>query len=338
MHLSVAALSVVAVFVNGSSHLPHRSSDALATLPAAEAASLVRQASARGGRGYLVRAAVPHTTSVGEAQGVASQPAGQPSTASSEAGAVPRTMRTYVVQRGDTVIGLAQRFGITPETILAANSSLAGNPDLLQLDQELLIPPVSGVLHTVVAGDTLSAIAQRYQVSVEAIVGYKENGLEASSILQLGQKVMVPGGVMPLAAARPAPASGSVAAPSSAYRATGRFLWPTTGTITQGSWARHVAIDIGTPTGTPIYASDTGYVLEAGWSNVGYGQYVILDHGNGYRTLYAHMSTIIARKGQWYQKGQKIGLVGSTGRSTGPHLHFEIYKNGVIQNPLAYLP
>lgn len=337
MHLSVAVLSVVAVFADGSSRSPHRPSDALAILPAVEAASLARQASARGGRGYLVRAAVPHTTSAGEAQEVADQTAGQPATASGEAEATPRTMRTYVVQRGDTVIGLAQRFGITPETILAANSSLAGNPDLLQLDQELLIPPVSGVLHTVVAGDTLSAIAQRYQVSVEAIIGYKENGLEASSILQLGQKVMVPGGVMPLAAARPAAAS-SAAAPSSAYRATGRFLWPTTGTITQGSWARHVAIDIGTPTGTPIYASDTGYVLEAGWSNVGYGQYVILDHGNGFRTLYAHMSTIIARKGQWYQKGQKIGLVGSTGRSTGPHLHFEIYKNGAIQNPLNYLP
>ena len=87
-----------------------------------------------------------------------------------------------------------------------------------------------------------------------------------------------------------------------------------------------------------IYAADAGHVLEAGWSNVGYGQYVILDHGNGYRTLYAHMSVIIARRGQAVEKGTKIGLIGSTGRSTGPHLHFEVYKNGVLQNPFHYLP
>ena len=304
----------------------------------AQSGSALRRTSARGATGYLVRAAVPRTA-VGERASSASptqadEQAALPATAPKPE---PRRIETYIVQPGDTVIGLAERFGITPETILSANSSLAGNPDLLQLGQELQILPVSGVLHEVKPGDTLSTVAQRYQVSIEAIVAYEGNDLSDPDNLRPGQKLVIPGGKWAYTAPSPAAVAGGVPA-NVRLPVTGRFTWPTTGRITQGPWARHMAIDLGTPTGTPVYASDGGYVLEAGWSQVGYGLYVLVDHGNGYRTRYAHLSKALVGAGQVVEKGQKIGLVGSTGRSTGPHLHFEIYKSGALQNPLNYLP
>ncbi len=290
-----------------------------ALLPTAAPRGGARSGTARGG-GYLVRAAVPLT----------SDPANTPGQAQATPSptAAPK-MTTYVVQPGDTVIALAERYGITPDTILSANPALAGNPDLLRLGQELVIPGVSGVLHVVQAGDTLNAIAARYQVTVDVILSYADNNLTNSELLYPGQKLVIPGGVWPHKGADTS---------STAVAATGLFIWPTKGTISQRPWSLHMAVDIAASTGTPIYASDAGTVAESGWTNVGYGQYVLIDHGNGYRTLYAHMSQRLVAAGQKVAKGQKIGLVGSTGNSTGPHLHFEIYRNGVIQNPLAYLP
>ncbi|MCL6430776.1 MAG: M23 family metallopeptidase [Anaerolineae bacterium] len=336
-HLSVIALWAIAL---GSGLLPafreHRALGAdTATVTALGAA---RQSSARGVGGFLVRAAVPRTgTTDSNAQALAA-PAEPPPPA--DAGSTPEESSpapvgelaaTYVVQPGDTVLGLAERFGVTPETILSANSSLAGNPDLLRLGQEILIPSVSGVLHVVAPGDTLKGIAQRYQADVQKIIDYRPNGLVEPYILHPGQKIMVVGGVWT------APETSSVSSPAETG-ATGSFMWPCTGRISQGSWSRHVAIDIAAPTGTPIFAADSGTVTESGWTDVGYGQYVIIDHGNGFRTLYAHMSKRLVSKGAKVQRGQRIGLVGSTGNSTGPHLHFEIYRNGVLQNPLKYLP
>jgi len=239
------------------------------------------------------------------------------------------------VQPGDTVLRLAEQFGVTPDTILSANGELAGNPDLLKLGQELVILPESGVLHEVQAGETLSSIAQDHKTDVATIIAYQDNNLVEPYTLEVGQKLFLPGAELQGGLA---PRYAAAGAGSSAYAATGRFMWPTTGYLTQYPWAWHVAIDIGTATGTPIYAADSGYVLEAGWSNVGYGLHVVIDHGNGYRTLYGHMSVVIAQAGQSVQKGQLIGRVGSTGNSTGPHLHFEIYLNGALQNPLNYLP
>jgi len=114
--------------------------------------------------------------------------------------------------------------------------------------------------------------------------------------------------------------------------------WPVAGRITQKFWSGHHAIDIGAPLGTPIYATGSGYVAVAGWSDVGYGRMVIIEHGNGFQTLYAHMQVFYVKEGQWVDKGQQIGEVGSTGNSTGPHLHFEIVLKGVRRNPLIYLP
>lgn len=337
-HLSIVGLGIAAAIVNHSPTLADHPWQNLtfAAPPVADAVPLGRQTSSRGGTGYLVRAAVPRTT-------ITDRPSTDVPAATNDqaAGNAPEPEKrgtvTYVVQPGDTVIGLAERFGVTPETILSANRALAGNPDLLQLGQELLILPVSGVLHEVAAGDTLVGIAGRYEVGIEAIIAYKDNNLSEPYVLHPGQKLVVPGGKWTYSAASRGPAASGV--PSGLQvQATGSFIWPTTGRITQWPWARHVAIDLGTPTGTPIYAADAGYVVESGWSGVGYGQYVLLDHGTGFRTLYAHMSKRLVQRGQTVEKGQKIGLVGSTGNSTGPHLHFEIYKDGVLRSPLNYLP
>ena len=330
-HASVLGLALLAALGSGTGWVPARGGVYTSGGPVAGPVAVARQATSRGLSGYLVRAAQPRTA----LSDTPTPPPQQPAAAG--ATAAPRGVVTYIVEPGDTVFDLARRFGITPDTILSANPSLAGNPDLLKLGQELTILPVSGVLHEVQPGETLSSIAQAYKVEVSTIVAYPDNHLSEPYSLQVGQKLMLPGAKLPAPAApRYAAAGGGNG--RATIPATGAFMWPTTGRITQYPWWGHMAIDIGTATGTPIYAADSGYVLEAGWTNVGYGLHVVIDHGNGFRTLYGHMSVIIAQAGQSVQKGQLIGRVGSTGNSTGPHLHFEVYQNGALQNPLNYLP
>jgi len=339
-HATLAGLGVIAILVMRTSG-PGRLAGQ-GTAPAAPGTGIARQVSARGSSGFLVREAVPVThRSDGNSAPEASVAAAGLSVATASTAAPAATqaapqIRTYTVQPGDTVLAVAQRFGITPETILSANPALSGNPDLLQLGQELKILPVSGVLHTVAAGDTLNSVAKRYQVDPQAIINYAANNLSAPYVLHPGDTLVVPGGAY-LAPANAGLGAGGAQSSVSA-QATGSFMWPVRGVITQYPWAQHVAVDIGAPLGRPIVAADAGVVLEAGWTNVGYGNYVIISHGNGFRTLYGHMSKILVTRGQKVAKGQQIGLVGSTGHSTGPHLHFEIYKNGAITNPLPYLP
>lgn len=325
LHATVVGLAVLAAVASPRSARPFPSGGAYGLQPpAADGASLPRQTSSRSMPGYLVRAAQPRTA-------LSERPTPEPPVQAAQ-----RSTQTYVVQPGDTVFDLARRFGVTPDTILSANPSLAGNPDLLKLGQELTILPVSGVLYEVRPGDTLASIAREYKIDEAAIVAYPENHLSEPYALQVGQKLLLPGARLPAPAAPRYAAAGGDG--RSAVAATGAFMWPTTGRLTQYPWWGHMAIDIGAATGTPIYAADAGYVTEAGWTNAGYGLYVVLDHGNGFRTLYGHMSVVIARAGQTVEKGALIGRVGSTGNSTGPHLHFEVYKSGVLQNPLAYLP
>jgi murein DD-endopeptidase MepM/ murein hydrolase activator NlpD len=323
MHVAVVGLAVVALAASHLSGLRRQTGRADEAPPAEmlAVAHLSRQTSARGS-GYLVRAAQPHTT-------ISESPTAVPD-------APIRRTEIYRVQPGDTVLALAERFGITPGTILSANGGLGGNADLLSLGQELVIPPLSGVVHEVEPGETLASIAERYQVDIDTIIAHQENNLSEPYSLQVGQKLLLPGAELPNT-----PFAGyawTSSSGESTIPASGSFVWPTAGVISQGVWWGHVAIDLATQPGTPIYASDAGYVVEAGWSGAGYGQYVLIDHGNGFRTLYAHMSTILAWAGQSVDKGAVIGRVGSTGNSTGPHLHFEIYKDGVLQNPFNYLP
>ncbi len=249
----------------------------------------------------------------------------------------PRTdILTYEVQPGDTVFGIAEKFGIKPETIMWANPVLEQNPDLLRIGDKLVILPVDGVYHKIKKGDTLAKIAKKYKVKPEAIVNFAWNQLDGpDASLTPGKYLIVPGGRKPYVARTVSIYRGPI--PKSARKGTGSFVWPTSGYITQGFWNNHRAIDIGAWLGSPVVASDSGYVVYAGWDKSGYGNLVIIDHGNGYRTYYAHLSAIYVRVGDSVAQGQQIGAVGSTGHSTGPHLHFEIRYRNVQRNPLGFL-
>jgi murein DD-endopeptidase MepM/ murein hydrolase activator NlpD len=145
-----------------------------------------------------------------------------------------------------------------------------------------------------------------------------------------GRKKIVPSNYYPMTrVGRP---------PKDAAKGSGRFAWPARGWLTQRFWSGHQAVDIGNRTGTPILAADAGYVVMAGRDTWGYGNQVLIDHGNGYLTRYAHLNAILVKAGQSVEKNQKIGTMGSTGRSTGPHLHFEVIQGSVRRNPLGFLP
>jgi murein DD-endopeptidase MepM/ murein hydrolase activator NlpD len=245
-------------------------------------------------------------------------------------------IETYVVQPGDTVYGIAQKFGLKPETILWSNPELESNPDLLRVGDRLVILPVNGVYHRVTAKDTIAAIAKQYKVAPEAIVGYAWNKLtDPNQTLTPGTYLIVPGGQKPFVPRQVAIYNGPI--PQGAKRGSGVFGWPASGYITQKYWSGHRAFDIGAWIGSPVVAADSGFVVYAGWDRTGYGNLIVIDHGNGFSTYYAHLSKIFVRVGESVAKGQRIGSIGSTGRSTGPHLHFEIRLHGVQQNPGSYL-
>lgn len=247
---------------------------------------------------------------------------------------------TYEVAPGDTVTTIAERFEITAETVVAANK--LDDADSLALGDKLVILPVSGILHIVRDGDTVEAVAAKYQVEPEAITDSEYNGLNEPFLLFVDQKIIVLGGKMPevkrivpvARAERPVEAPAA----SAPVRGGGRFIWPTSGQITQGFYGYHPGLDIGTAWGTPIYAAESGVVVSVEHLSYGYGWNLIVDHGDGFTTRYSHASKFLVGQGQRVSRGQPIAQVGSTGYSTGPHLDFRIYLNGVAQNPLRYLP
>ncbi len=250
---------------------------------------------------------------------------------------------TYTVQPGDTVEAIAVRFGLQPSTLVWSNEAVEETPDRLDIGQVLYVLPVDGIWYTVQEEDTLDSIAAKFKAKVEDIVASPLNALSDSSNLLPGQKIVVPRGVKPFVPrAVPQPANTYAA---SAYTgapvqvaASGTFQWPTNGYISQGYWWGHQALDIANAVGIPIAAADSGYVSFAGWDGTGYGYMVMVNHGNGFVTVYAHLSAYYVDPGQPVSRGQIIAAMGSTGRSTGPHLHFEIRYGGVLQNPLYYLP
>lgn len=234
---------------------------------------------------------------------------------------------SYTVQEGDTVWSISQRFDLDIDTIRWSNPELERNPDYLRPGTELAILPVRGIYHLVQAGDTLAGLARRYGVSVEDIVNFPTNHLHsAQDTLQAGRWIIIPHGTKNVERPRPSLSPGYL------------FAWPIVGRVTQGYSARHRAVDIGAPYGSKVYAARAGTVVHAGWSETGYGYTLIIDHGDGYSTLYSHLKGTWVSAGQRVARGALIGEVGSTGNSTGPHVHFEIRESNVRVNPLSYLP
>jgi murein DD-endopeptidase MepM/ murein hydrolase activator NlpD len=253
---------------------------------------------------------------------------------------IPERPRTepilHAVVAGDTLYALAQKYGLRAETLIWANN-MELNPDLLRLGQRLIVLPINGVYHTVVAKDTIESIAKQYKAKPADIIAYKGNALNPKNpVILAGQRLIVPGGSKPIPQKLVKIYSGPI--PASASKGTGRFVWPSSGRITQSFKPYHRALDIAGWTGAQVKAADSGYVVESGWSNEGYGNYVVIDHRNGFQTLYGHLSRIFVTAGESVGKGALIGLMGSTGNSTGPHLHFEIRQRGVQLNPFGQLP
>ncbi|MCF6277004.1 MAG: LysM peptidoglycan-binding domain-containing M23 family metallopeptidase [Candidatus Magasanikbacteria bacterium] len=248
----------------------------------------------------------------------------------------------YEVQPGDVIGSIAQKFGLNTITVLWANGLTSRS--YIRPGDKLKILPTDGVLHKVVSGDNISKIASKYSVKVDEIVEY--NKLANASDIIVGEQLIVPGGVKPRAVYIPRPSSGnsvfrnvSAPPPSVSSPAGSEFVWPAgVRRITQYYGWRHTALDIAGPIGTPLYASKSGTVIKSkcGW-NGGYGCYVILNHGGGVQTLYAHSSQLLVSYGEKVVQGQVIALMGSTGRSTGSHIHYEVRINGVRKNPLRYI-
>lgn len=260
------------------------------------------------------------------------------------AGTGPRTkIIEYVVKPGDVIGRIAESFAISVETILWANNLSIRS--YIRPGDKLKILPQTGVLHKVKRGDTISKIARTYDTDTEKII--RANKLQAGgSDIVVGEELIIPDGRKPYVApvrrtTKTSQSFRSISAPPPSVNAPAGsgYLWPTSvRRITQYFGWRHTGLDIGGPVGTPLYASRSGRVIKSqcGW-NGGYGCYIILDHGGGVHTLYAHNSQLYVSVGEQVVQGQTIAAMGSTGRSTGPHIHFEVRVNGRRQNPLKYI-
>ena len=265
---------------------------------------------------------------------------------------------SYTVLPGDTVFSIAREFGLNPHTIYWANlETLKDRPDRLRIGAVLQVLPVDGIYHVVADGETAAGLAERYGVEPEAL--YNDwNDLEPGQSLTPGLALVILGGqgaFAPWRVPESSPGDNGSADPSTGQwvcegekrgaPGRGRFDWPTPKQTISG-WTfhdrrnpSHIGLDIGLNTGDPVYAADGGVIAFAAWSTSGgYGNLVVVDHLNGWKTRYAHLSQVKVTCSQQVGAGDLIGLGGSTGWSTGPHLHFEIRLDGVPKNPLEYLP
>lgn len=246
----------------------------------------------------------------------------------------------YRVMEGDTISSIAAKFGVSIDTIMWENE--LKNVDAIKPQQILRILPITGVKYKVKRGETIYSISKAHSVDAQNIVDYPFNTFANDETFSLvaGQEIMIPDGVKPkvqqIDTARYA--VRTVAAIPGVV-GEGNFMWPTSGKISQRYYWYHRAVDIASREGPTIVASQGGTVITAGWNAGGYGNYVVIDHGNGYQTLYGHMlaNSVVVQAGQKVSQGQKIGIMGSTGRSTGPHLHFEVIGPSGKLDPLAVL-
>ena len=260
------------------------------------------------------------------------------------------TVSEYTVQPGDALFSIAKQYSIKPETLLWANSDiLKDSPDSLRVGMVLMVPPVDGVYYQVKEGDTLDSIAKEFSANLEDVLNWPGNNVDLTSQkVTPGDYVMVPGGhrqiVNWINAVYASGKSGTANLSGSACAAgpvgSTAFIWPTGNHYLSGNdySSIHLGIDIAAGLGAPVWAADAGVVTVAGWSNSGYGNVVMIDHGNGWLTVYGHLSQINVIPCEAVAQGQGIGLAGSTGNSTGPHLHFETRYNGGFVNPWTVLP
>ncbi|MDW8140754.1 MAG: M23 family metallopeptidase [Candidatus Bipolaricaulota bacterium] len=240
----------------------------------------------------------------------------------------------YQIQAGETLTHIAQRFAVPVERLVSSNELLLDDLEELQPGKTLRLFK-QGVLHRVKAGQTLTDIAKTYGVSVEEIVAV--NDLSERKYIYPGEELLIPN-----TSETPVWRRFELAGGKRAF-----FSWPLRGVLTSGFGPRrhpitgrqdfHEGIDLEVPEGTDVYAARAGRVLFAGYRG-GYGLSVVLQHDQGYRTVYAHLSEVFVYRGQFIEGGQRLALSGRTGSSTGPHLHFEILRYGKALNPLALLP
>jgi murein DD-endopeptidase MepM/ murein hydrolase activator NlpD len=270
----------------------------------------------------------------------------------------------YEIQKGDTINGIAEKFGLEPKTIFAANYTiLQDNPDNLFPGQTLKILPVNGVIWEWTGGISFGSWAAYFEVKPEDIINFPANNLDPKTVgdpqnanIPTGKWLVIPGGKyeyhlagsVPLGISRTNPASaqvgGSGACPSVTGGAvgTGIFIYPTDKHTLSGydysEKTNHRGLDFAGPLGANLYATDGGVIVYAGWNDYGYGNMVMIDHGTGFQSLYGHMSQIFVSCGESVSQGQVIGALGSTGHSSGPHLHFEIRTSSTVVNPWNLLP
>ncbi|MBN1426884.1 MAG: M23 family metallopeptidase [Anaerolineae bacterium] len=271
-----------------------------------------------------------------------------------------RSVGSYTVQAGDTLFAIAHRFSIDPKTIFWSNAVLEDDVHLLQPGMELAIPPEDGVFYTADGASTLQWAADYYKGDVNAIIDSPYNelaGYTSTDVPPWGMKILVPGGERELIWKNPVVQTtdkvtgkvmtgfmpgmgGSCPSGTSGGGGSGSFVRPVNDyMVTQTFGPGHSGIDLGAPVGTPVYAADSGVVIFSGWNNWGYGILVVLDHSGpgGWTSYYAHLNSKAVGCGQMVSRGQYIGQVGSTGNSSGAHLHFELRWNHAPSNPAGMI-
>ncbi len=346
-HLTVVSLALMAVVLSGVS-LPtpkiaaggspeenvafssRVSTASEAATPPPSPTAVTKTASGGSGGDTITRQAVPHTT-------FPDRPRAQ--------------VITHTVEQDETLWTIASQYDLAPETIAWSNREIIQDaPWLIQPGLQLFILPVDGIYHTVRKGETPREIADEH--GVDPSVLYNEwNDLEEGELLEEGQLLVVPGGQgeeVTWEPPEPEPTQPQYnyqysASTAAAPNPNNWFILPTGSTLVSGWYFHdpgnpmHIGLDYKCDLGDPLYAADSGVVTVAGW-NGGYGIMVEINHGNGFRTRYGHFNQLIVGAGQAVHQGDIVGYCGSTGWSTGPHLHFEIRKNGVPQDPMAYQP
>ena len=304
---------------------------------------------AGGSRSVGASIAYPNSTAIRDAVSSTGQGAG--TAAEADAAAAPETplFVSHQVAEGESLSTIAEQYGVSTDYLIWNNAEVGADPDMLIVGEELLVPAAPGIVYDVRLGDTISGIAATYNVDPAEIISFAPNKVTTPDMILEGMVLLLPGAVPPAPPAAPveeelAPDPGGEApafARQAAVAVSSGFIWPVNGTMWWGFGPRwgsfHKGIDIGAGYGTPVVAAASGQVVLA-TSGGGYGNYIIVRHGDGLETLYAHLADIYVSLGQYVGQGEIIGAVGCTGWCTGNHLHFEVYTGGTPVNPALYLP